>query len=70
MAASSLKNEREKLRRRKQSFFRKAYEIGKLFDIDGAVILHKNGRYFTYRSMDQESWPLHLRRVENAYGQA
>jgi len=42
MAAGSQKNEREKLRRRKKNLFKKAYELGKLCDIDVAVILYKN----------------------------
>jgi len=57
MAASSQKNEREKLRRRKKNLFKRAYELRKLYDIDVAVILYKNGRYFTYKSTDKESWP-------------
>jgi hypothetical protein len=43
MAAGSLKNERERLRRRKKSLIKKAYELGRLFDVDVAVILYKNG---------------------------
>jgi hypothetical protein len=38
MAAGSQKNEREKLRRRKKNLFKKGYELGKLCDIDVAVI--------------------------------
>jgi hypothetical protein len=56
MAAGSRKNEREKERKRKKTLLRKAYELGKLCDVDVAVILHKNGRYVTYRSTDKESW--------------
>jgi hypothetical protein len=55
MAAGSQKNEREKLRRKK-NLFEKAYELGKLCGIDVAVILHKNSCYFTYRSIDKESF--------------
>jgi hypothetical protein len=54
MAASSLKNKREKERKRKKTLLKKAYELGKLCDVDVAVILYKNGRYLTYRS--KESW--------------
>jgi len=63
MAAGSQKNEWEKLRRRKKNLFKKAYELGKLCDIDVAVILHKNGRYFTYRSIDKESWPPSMKEI-------
>ena len=54
MAAGSLKKEKEKQRRRKKTLLKKAYELGKLCDIDVAVIIHKNGHYHTYRSA--KSW--------------
>ena len=54
MAADSLKTEKEKQRRRKKTLLKKAYELGKLCDVDVAVIIHKNGRYHTYRS--NEYW--------------
>jgi hypothetical protein len=53
--ASKIKLERE--RRRKKSLFKKAYELGVLCNVDVAVIIRKNGRYFIYRSTNQESWP-------------
>jgi hypothetical protein len=57
------KNEREKLRKRKNNLFKKAYELGKLCNVDVAVIVHKNGRYFTYRSTDKESWPPSMKEI-------
>jgi hypothetical protein len=54
MAAGSQKNKREKLRQRKKNLFKKAYELGKLCDIDVAVTLYKNSCYFTYRSINVE----------------
>jgi hypothetical protein len=63
MAAGSQKNANEKLRRRRNSLFRKAYELGKLCNVDVVVILHKDGRYFTYRSMDKESWPPSIKEI-------
>jgi hypothetical protein len=54
MAAGSLKKERERERKRKKTLLKKAYELGKLCDVDVVVIIHKNGRYLTYRST--ESW--------------
>jgi hypothetical protein len=63
MAAGSQKNEREKLRRRKKNLFKKAYELRKLCDIDIAVTLYKNGHYFTYRSIDKESWPPSMKEI-------
>ena len=63
MAPNDLKNRREKFRRRKHSFLKKAYELGKYCDADVAVIIHKNGRYFTYRSTDQGSWPPSMEKI-------
>ncbi len=39
--------------RRKNTLFKKAYEFGKLYEADVAVIVCKNGRFSVYRSMDQ-----------------
>jgi hypothetical protein len=57
MANINLKRKMEKLRRRKRCVVKKAYELGELCDIDIAVIIRKNGRYYTYRSVDDDSWP-------------
>jgi SRF-type transcription factor (DNA-binding and dimerisation domain) len=58
MAAGSLKKEKdkekEKARKRRKTLVKKAYELAKLCDVDVALIVHKNGRYHTYRSI--ESW--------------
>jgi hypothetical protein len=49
----------ERLRRRKDSVLKKAYELAKFCDVDVALILRirTTGRYITYRSVDLESWP-------------
>lgn len=69
MAADSQKNERKKLRRRKKSLFRKAYELEKLCDIDVAVILHKNGYYLTYKSINKESWSSSIKKIVSTIAQ-
>jgi hypothetical protein len=63
MAINNLKGKRENsrlrkaenLRRRKETLLKKAYELGKDYGVDVALILRQNGRYFTYRSVDLES---------------
>jgi hypothetical protein len=52
-----MKRKRDKLRNRRNTLFRKAYELGKSDDIDVAIIVFQKGRYFTYRSLDKESFP-------------
>ena len=47
--------------------FGKAYKPAKVHGIDIAVIMHKNGRYFTYRSLDQESWPPTMKQIVSRY---
>ena len=57
VGSDEIRRKRERLRRRKRSLFRKAFQFGKLCEADVAVIIHNNGRFSTYRSMDRESWP-------------
>jgi hypothetical protein len=58
MATSSLKKEKnkkkEKARKRRKTLVKKAHELAKLCNVDVALIVYKNGRYHTYRSV--ESW--------------
>jgi hypothetical protein len=44
------------LRQRKETLFKKVYELGKYDGVDVALILYQNGRYFTCRSVDLEPW--------------
>lgn len=55
--AKKAKNNRERLRRRRLNLLKKAYEIGKDPEIEVAVIILMHGRFFTYRSTAQKSWP-------------
>ncbi len=57
MAPDNLNRKQENLRRRKKTLIKKAYEFGKDFDFEVALILSKKGRYFTFRSLDQDTWP-------------
>jgi hypothetical protein len=54
-----LKRKAEKLYRRKSTLLNKADELAEFCDVDVAVIIHcrKSDRYFTYKSVDLESWP-------------
>ena len=58
MAAGNPKKEKdkkkEKTRRRRKTLVKKAHELATLCDVDVALIVHKDGRYYTYRSI--ESW--------------
>jgi len=36
---------------------KKAYQLGRLCNADVALIIRKNGIYYTYRSTDRTSWP-------------
>lgn len=53
------KRSSERLRRRKDSLLKKAYEMAKFCEVDVALILRirATGRYITYKSVDLESWP-------------
>jgi hypothetical protein len=65
MAVATPKRRSERLLRRKFTLFKKAYEISKFCDMDAAVFLYsrKTGRYFTYRSIDLESWPPSMEQI-------
>jgi hypothetical protein len=67
MALGSLKNKAEQLRRRKESFIRKAFELGELYNVNIVVIICKNGRYFTYRLIEDESWLLTIKELISLY---
>lgn len=43
--------------RRKSSLVKRADQLVRLCNIDLALIICKNGKYYTYRSTDQEFWP-------------
>jgi hypothetical protein len=53
------KRRSERLNRRKLTLINKAHELAELCDVDVALIIRsrESGRYFTYNSLDLESWP-------------
>jgi len=46
--------------RRKSNLLKKADQLARLCHADLALIIRKNGRYYTYRSTDHEQWPPNL----------
>jgi hypothetical protein len=56
--ARKIKNRQsERLRRRKETWFGKGHELGMDYGVDVFQVIHKNGRYETYRSTDKPWWP-------------
>ena len=77
-ARRAAKGRSQNLSRRRETLFNKAYELGENFGIDVAVILKRNGQYYTYRSIDRLAWPpsmaeivgnIHFIRAELILGQ-
>ena len=67
MAINKSRRRSENLRRRKETLLKKLYELGKYYAVDVALILRQNGRFFTYRSIDIESWPLSIKEIVKLY---
>ena len=67
MAINKSKRRSENLGRRKKTAFKKVYELGKYNGIDVALIIHQNGRFFTYRSINHESWPPSMKEIVRLY---
>ena len=57
MLLNTSKRRSERLRRRKLTLFKKAYDLGKEYNVDIAVVIRQRGRYYTFRSLDNKSWP-------------
>ena len=47
----------QKFTRRKLSLVKSVDQLVRLCNVDLALIIRKNGKYYTYQSTDQESWP-------------
>ncbi len=43
--------------KKKSNFVKKADQLARLCHADIALIICKNQRYYTYRSIDHEQWP-------------
>ena len=57
MAATNNKRHRNGAARRQNTVLKKAHELGMFPGVDVAVVIRKRGRFYTYMSTDQESWP-------------
>jgi hypothetical protein len=53
----------ENASRRKNTLIKKVYEYGELFSADVALIIYKNGRYSTYRSVNKPSFPPSMKEI-------
>ncbi|KAI9777796.1 MAG: hypothetical protein M1839_008591 [Geoglossum umbratile] len=53
--------------RRKQGLFKKAYELGKLFDADIAIVVRLNGQHYIYRSADIITWPPSMEDLQSTH---
>ena len=47
----------EKFRKRKNNILKKGDELRLLCEADVYILLHRKGRYYTYNSTNQPSWP-------------
>ena len=56
----------ENASRRKSTLIKKIYEYGELSGADVALIIYKNGRYSTYRSVDKPSFPPSMKEIVGA----
>ena len=48
---------REAIRRRRETLFRKADELGKMSDAHIYLLVYDGGRYYSYLSIDEPFWP-------------
>jgi hypothetical protein len=69
MAVIPLKRRSERLNKRKFTLINKADELVEFCEVDVALIIRnrKTGRYFTYNSVDLESWPLSKEQIVSHY---
>jgi len=63
MAINKSKRRSENLGRRKKTVLKKVYELGEYDGVDVALIIRQNGRFFTYRSINHESWPPSMKEI-------
>jgi hypothetical protein len=63
------KRRSERLNRRKTTLINKAHELAEFCEVDVALIIRsrKSGRYFTYNSLDLESWPPSKEQIVSHY---
>jgi len=46
---------------------KKADQLARLCHADVAVIIRRNGRYYTYRSTDHDQWPPAITEIKESY---
>jgi hypothetical protein len=63
MAINKSKRRSENLGRRKKTVLKKVHELGEYDGIDVALVIRQNGRFFTYRSINHESWPPSMKEI-------
>ncbi|TVY15623.1 hypothetical protein LARI1_G009015 [Lachnellula arida] len=67
MSAKVANRQSERLRRRKETLFLKAMELGQFPGVDIAVVILQNGRYSTFTSVKDESWPPSMENIYYIY---
>jgi hypothetical protein len=63
MAINKPKRRLENLGRRKKTVLKKVYKLGEYDSVDVALIIRQNGRFFTYKSINHESWPPSMKEI-------
>ncbi|KAI9855645.1 MAG: hypothetical protein M1813_009691 [Trichoglossum hirsutum] len=65
MVVQTKKARKKQRKKRREGVERKAYLLGELGDFDVAVIVHNHddGKYYTYRSTNRESWPPPMKEI-------
>ena len=58
----------EKFRKRKNNILKKGDELRLLCEADVYILLRRKGRYYTYKSTDQPSWPPTLEKIVRTAG--
>ncbi|KAH8772347.1 hypothetical protein BGZ57DRAFT_764042 [Hyaloscypha finlandica] len=63
------KRRSERLNRRKTTLVNKAHELAEFCKVDVALIIRsrKSSQYFTYYSLDLESWPPSKEQIQLSY---
>ena len=57
----------EKFRKRKNNILKKGDELQLLCEADVYILLYRKGRYYTYKSTDQPSWPPPLEKMVRVF---
>ncbi|OCK90182.1 uncharacterized protein K441DRAFT_666611 [Cenococcum geophilum 1.58] len=57
----------ENFRKQKETFLQKANRLKRDYDADCYILIRRNGRFYTYTSIDQPSWPPNPQDLEKFY---